>query len=427
MVRRINYQNIVGSRTFIGRYMASQRDLEMPYAYDFWSAMWLISVVAGRTVTIPRPRIPVYMNWFILFISESGVTRKSTAVNNATKIARAAIKELDDHVELIECKTTPETLEWRLQKLSMEHQQAYAAISIKELVNFLGKERYTQQMPGLLTDLYDSPELRAGGGTLLRGPMLLRNVFVSFLAASTPSWLLRNINPDVIEGGFTSRCLFIYTERRKQKVAWPKEVDPVTVELEKRKLVAQLQRIALDARKRQRVEMSDGGLSALKSWYKSKPEHRDPFRASFETREDDHVLRMAGCLAINDHTWEITEEHVRASIRLINEVKEDGARIFAGGLVSDERLRGIDRVRRELVNAAPGVVSQSDLLKSVKNFIKSRELRIILEVMHELGMVTRFSLPGKPGNRPTTAWRATNIIADDDAIANIIDGMEPDR
>lgn len=411
----------------MGRYMASQRDLEMPYAYDFWSAMWLISVVAGRSVVIPRPRIPVFLNWFTLFISESGVTRKSTAVVNATKLARAVIKELDEHVELIECKTTPETLEWRLQKLSMEYQQAYAAISIKELVNFLGKERYTQQMPGLLTDLYDSPELRTGGGTLLRGPMLLRNVFVSFLAASTPSWLLRNINPDVIEGGFTSRCLFIHTERRKHKVAWPKEVLADEVEREKQNLIKSLKRIAKDARKRQQVEMTDGGLSALKAWYKSKPEHLDPFRASFETREDDHVLRLAGCLAINDYSWAITEEHVRTSIRIINEVKEDGARIFSGGLVSDERLRAIDRVRRELINVAPGVVSQSDLLKSVKNFIKSRELRIVLDVMHELGMVTRFSLPGKPGNRPTTAWRATNIIADENAIANIIDGMEPDR
>ena len=218
---RVNYNTVAPEGTFIRNYMNAQHGLETAVAYDFWSACWVLGSALGRSVYVDRPRIPVYMNWYIVVVADTGVTRKTTAVVRARKLLAHVI---DDNVTLIESKTTPEKLEYLMGISSEKTGMATVHIAISELVTFLGRERYTMQMPGLLTDLYDCPDVRAGGGVIGRREHTLRKVFISFLSASTPSWLMRAINPDVIEGGFTSRVIFVTAERRKRRIAWPDTV-----------------------------------------------------------------------------------------------------------------------------------------------------------------------------------------------------------
>lgn len=218
---KLNYKDIVPRNTFIGQYMDYMSSVETAYDYDFWCAVWLMSLALGRDVIVARPRAKVYMNWYIILVAESGVTRKSTGVRAAQRIALSFIERSPSEISLIQNKSTPEGLELLLQRMSNEHGYAHAAISIDEMVRFLGRERYAMELPGLLTDLYDAPEFRTGGGTVSRGPVVLRNVYLSFISASTPSWLGRAINPDIIEGGFTSRTVFVCSEKRKRKVSWP--------------------------------------------------------------------------------------------------------------------------------------------------------------------------------------------------------------
>src|SRR5690606_2971874 len=139
------------------------------------------------------------------------------------------------------------------------------------------------------------PSSRMGGGTIGRGKTEIRDVFLSFLAASTPTWLARAINPDVVEGGFTSRCMFIVSEQRKKRIAWPSAKNEDTSWF-----VEELQKIRQKAATVQRLDLTPGALKAFTTWYNNKTESRDPFSASFESREDAHVLRLAGYLAVDD-------------------------------------------------------------------------------------------------------------------------------
>ena len=166
MGNREEFLASVQSGTFLSDYMTFMEPQETPYAYDFWSGLWLLGLALGRDCVVSRPRAPVYMNWYMLLVAESGVTRKSTSVKFATKIARMFIERMDDEMTLIESKTTPEQLESTLNDLTKDYGYAHVAISISELVTFLGRERYSMQMPGLLTDLYDSPRIRSGPGTI---------------------------------------------------------------------------------------------------------------------------------------------------------------------------------------------------------------------------------------------------------------------
>jgi hypothetical protein len=189
---RVNYKKLVPSDSFIGDYLSYLDKIETANAYDFWTAIFLISTAVGRSIFVNRPGAPVYLNLFSVLVAESGVTRKSTSVRFAADFARNLSSE---ELPLIQSKTTPEKLEFDLWKQSEKFEQSGALIVVSELATFLGREKYVETMPALLTDLYDCPELRSGGGTLGSGGKTIKNVFVSFLSASTPSWLLRAVNP----------------------------------------------------------------------------------------------------------------------------------------------------------------------------------------------------------------------------------------
>lgn len=416
------FPKITNPDTFIGQYMQYMQAQETPYTYDFWTAVWAISSVIGRDVVVARPRAPVYLNWFILLVAASGVTRKSTAVRHASRLVQNV---LDDTAQLIQAKMTPEMLETVMHRLSNQHGKAHVVIAISELVTFLGKEKYAQHMPGLLTDLYDSPERRSGGGTLARGISDLRNVYVTFLSASTPAWLLRTVNPDVVEGGFTSRCLFIMASARKRKIAWPSNNDNTGLE---DKLIAKLRGIKEDATQISEITLTPNAHKAFEQWYTRRTDSLDVFNSSFESREDAHVLRLAAILAINDGVWQIEARHIRASVHAIRAVKEDGATLFAGTGTIGAIASVVEKVRDLLIKAGTQGLRQADITRALRNTTQASTLLVVLNTLHELDMVQRFeNVRLSTRGRPTTIWRATKLIMARDANDLVMAKISPEQ
>jgi hypothetical protein len=318
---------------------------------------------------------------------------------------------------LVESKITPEKLEYDLALQTLEHGTAFASIAIDELVKFLGKERYVEQMPTLLTDLYDSPTIRTGGGSLIRGRTTLRNVYINFLSASTPSWLLRAVNPDVIEGGFTSRVIFVVAEEPKRRAPWPeKPSEQASIDIR-----TALDDIRQQALRTPSIRVTEGARKTFDSWYRSRSLHRDPFRASFQSREDGHILRVAALLAVNDGSWEIQRPHITSAIRVITEVREDGAAIFEGTGSGSKLVLGVDALRDKLIAAGAGGIKQSELTKALQHHMNAEQIKTALDIMHDLQMVARFDGVSVGKGRPTTIWRATQSLLSTKALDSIIE------
>jgi hypothetical protein len=413
---RVKYNKLVPDASFLGQYLRYCDGSETPYAYDFWTGVWLLSVAIGRGVVVDRPGAPVFLNLYCILVAESGITRKSTSVRRAVSFARDLCSETN---LLIESRTTPEKLEFDLALQSLEHGTAYASIAIDELVKFLGTEKYVKGMPTLLTDLYDSPTVRTGGGSLVRGATEIRNVYINFLSASTPSWLLRAVNPDVIEGGFTSRVIFVVAENPKRVAPWPEAGNDSA---------KQGIRTALDDVKRQalsvsRIGITEGGRARYERWYRSRDKKRDPFRASFQSREDSHILRLAALLSVNDGTWEIQANHVTAATRIITEVREDGATIFEGTGTNSRIVLGVDALRDKLIAAGLGGTKQGELTKSLQGRLNAEELKTALNIMHDLDMVQRFDGVQLGRGRPVTMWRAKQGLLNAKALDSIINSV----
>jgi hypothetical protein len=349
------------------------------------------------------------MNLYAVLVAESGVTRKSSAIREVQKIAHRLLPN-DATIGLLEGKLTPEKLDNVLHERTIEHRVGQLAIAISELAVFLGMERYTAAMPALLTDLYDCPSSRKGGGSLYRGGVSQSGIFISFISASTPSWLLRSVNPNVIEGGFTSRCMFVVSDEPKRRIAWP-SAEGVDNAAASTRLVEQLEGIRELAQDNARITINETALRVFRLWYGRRKPSSDAYRASFESREDAHILRVAAFLCINDGSWIIQAPHLKVAIRIIDEIKQSSAKLFNHEAERSKIVQGIETARGVLLANELDPMPRSKLWLKCRNHLDHAEFTAMLDVLHEIGAIQRFVMKHDGAGRPIDLIRATKLLA----------------
>lgn len=415
-------QDTVPKESFLGRYMAYMHDQETPTVYDFMCGCWALSIALGRDLHVNRPKAPVRFNMYLILVSESGVTRKSTSVRMATDLVRDYISRTSSRLSLVESKMTAGLLQYELYEATRKYGYSHVAISASELAAVFQRSGGSHAMPALLTDLYDCPDARIGGGNvmLIGKEVSMRNVYVSFIAASTPTWLERSVTPSIIQGGFTSRCYFVEGNSRKRSIAWPEERNS---NAEREELLRELEGIAGRAKVIEggRIDVSPSGIQSFRNWYETRLLHKDDFRASFEAREDAHVLRFAGYLCINDGRWFIDANDIRSAIKIVSSIKADGARLFSAANLERKDVKLVDKIRAILISAGAGGISQTDILLNCRPAYKSNQIRSVLSVMHELDLAQKFTIEG--AGRPTTLWRGTTYLTNPELYSEVAEKL----
>lgn len=416
--------------TFISNYMEYMSDQETPTVYDFACALWILSNALGRNVIVDRPRAPVHLNMYVILVSESGIMRKSTSIRHATSILRTFYDETENTTMLIESKASAGAIRNELHYSTLKNGHAHMVLIASELAANFGRSTGVSDLTALLTDLYDCPDIRTGGGALTHGTSAkvnFKNVYMGFLAGTTPVWLGHAVTPTIIEGGFTSRCYFIVGRQRKRSIAWP---EAGYNEEQRRKLIDQLKEIANESRNNStRIGMAARGLRTFTEFYEQRTLHKDIYRESFESREDGHILRVAGLFAANERCWQISDDHIRRAIKFVGDVKSDGTNLFTGVRVQDADLKWIRKLRDVLLKVGEIGVSRTDLSRLMNaRGLRTQELTSTIHVMHELDLirVQEVSYPGMAG-RPKTVYKPTEYLQNEAFLQDIVRKMGIDQ
>ncbi len=390
--------------------MSTLRGVESPDSYDFWTAAWLVSNAISGLVNIPRPHAPVHMNLYCVLCAEAGITRKSTSVRTASVLLDKwrARHNIPMHLQTEAFSATD--LRTRMALLREGYSFSHVAIASSELVTILGKGRGSAKLPGLLTDVYDCGNRE----------------YITLVGASTPSWLLRTMNPDVVEGGFTSRCLFIIEDRPKRLVAWPQEdIDAARVS----ELVDGLNAIrsgAIDCFKREGgIRITPTARELFASWYEGRKPVSDAFGASFQAREDHHILRLSGLMCASDGTWEINQGHLKKAIEVINYTRQTSTYLFGVGIAASKTYALVDKMRTILVGAGRIGISQTNLTSRCGRQGSAEDQKLVLNVMHEMNLIQKFLIESGAPGRDTTMYRATKSLAHSGAIDQVLEQIIP--
>jgi hypothetical protein len=314
---------------------------------------------------------------------------------------------LPEYAALIQNATTPEKLWDIMSTQSGARGKSHVVINLSELVTFFGRQGYTLGMPAMLTDLYDCPAKRDGGGTVNYGTLPLLNPFITFIAGSTPSWLARAINPDVIEGGFTSRVIFVNSEHRKKLIFWPNNVNQPSVQTAKEYLCA----IRDHAARLKHIEPDEEAKSFLEEWYRTRKYNGETYLRSFESREDSHILRLAGALALSKLGSRIGLSEVELALYVISRAKKSGSKIFRAPSFDLKLTNGLDRIRAALLKRGLNGIKSWELYIQCKYHFAISEYNGVMEVLVDTGAVKMYVVPNaKKTGRPAKYYVATTKI-----------------
>ncbi len=411
--------------TFLDKYMKYMEVQETPREYDFACGLWCLSVALGRTVIVDRPRAPVHLNMYIILVSESGILRKSSSVRAATGLVRTLLQQSQSKMLLIESKITMGALLNELSRSSAQGNGSQVILVASELAAMLGRGTSIAGIPALLTDLYDCPDERVGGGSLSTGSFNLKDVYCSFIAGSTPTWLATAVRPEIVAGGFTSRCYFIHGRERKKLIAWPESPSESEQQL-RQEMLDELGKLRTESQSYSRIGIRVQAKETFSKWYEQRRTHRDVYRESFESREDSHALRLAGLMAVNERMWEINDDHIRRAINLVAEYKRYGTDLFTGTRAEKRDVKLLRKLRMELLSAGSLGISRSDLYRSLNlSGGGGVEMRSILSTMHELDLVKMYEVQGVTG-RPKMTYVATEYLKNDLLLEEVASklGME---
>jgi hypothetical protein len=266
----------------------------------------------------------------------------------------------------------------------------HVAFIASELVSLLGRAGHTHLLPAMLTDLYDC----------------MGDVYPTLLAATAPDWINRSLNPDAIGGGFGSRVIVVTAEGPKRRIAWPEGGSEEDF-IERCRML--LRHVGGS------IHLTPDAQRLYKQWYTTRETATDGYAAAFDSRAADHILKVAGLLALGRGDAELHRSDLRAATTLVGHARAAGGSVFDGahshapGPRDDALAARIADLTSVLEARGRDWISQRDLTQRFNHKLNARGLRNILDVMHDLRMVQRTETQGRTG-RPATLWRGTTLL-----------------
>lgn len=376
---------------FIDAYIEYTQNQEASEKIHRWTALSVIGAALERKVWLPRGYYTLFPNLYVFIIGASGLVRKSSSTGIGVDLLRSLEK-----FTIMSERMTSATLILQLQRAhskfavegeSRDRNQSAVFCYASELSVFM--QEVFGSIVELLTTFYDCQpnddtkpwiyENKADGKIRIYGPCL------NILGASTPTWLTRCIPVSEMEGGFSSRVVFVVeNDPPRRFIAWPELTDKLR--LMRPQLVHDLQRIH-DLVGPMTVTKEARKWST--AWYET---HQRALAKRIESRfsgyygrKFDTLLKIAMILSVADNdSLVIDEGHAQKAAALLDELEQSMFSAFGNvgkNEYGDETYRVYEYIRsRESV-------THSELLRAFHSDLEHKKLVEIAETLERMDMI----------------------------------------
>ncbi len=306
---------------------------EAPRRMHFWSGVAAVAGALRRRVWIDMAYFKWHCNHYIIFVAPPGIVSKSTTVAIAMDILRKVpgVNFGPDVVTWPALVTAFAASAESFEVAGDFHAQCALTLESSELGNLINPT--DREMIDLLVTLWDSKQGAFKKVTKNSGSDVVENPWINLVACTTPSWIAGNFPEYVIGGGFTSRCLFVYTDQKEKLVAYPSLHVPRGIAQERESLVNDLEHIATNLVGP--YSLSPEAIEWGDIWYKFHYEHppkhlQDDRFGGYLARKQTHIHKLGMVLAASRRDeMVITHEDLALANTMISDLEFDMPKVFA--------------------------------------------------------------------------------------------------
>jgi hypothetical protein len=324
---------------------------EAPPRMYFWVGVATLAGALRRKVWIDQFYFQWYCNLYVILVAPPGVVSKTTTADIGMNLLRqvpgikfgpsvvtwqALVTGFAEAAEAFECNGELLT-------------QSPMTISSGEFGNLLNPQ--DKEMVDMLVSLWDGKGFKKQ--TKHSGSDDVVNPWINLVACTTPAWIAGNFPEYMIGGGFTSRCVFVYADKKEQFVAYPGLVIPKDVKEKERALVEDLEHIA--TRLAGEYKLTKEAIDWGQQWYIQHNTHRpahmqDDRFGGYLARKQTFIHKVAMILAASQRDeLVIHKSDLETAAILVTDLEAEMINVFSRIGMSDiaqASQRLIDFIRR---------------------------------------------------------------------------------
>lgn len=335
MTRKRHYDN------WISAFMEYASFSEAPKHMHFWTAVSTVAGALRRQVWIDMAYFRWFPNFYVILVAPPGIVSKSTTAG----IGMSLLRKVPD------IKFGPDVVTWQAlvsafaeSTMSFElagefHAQSAITIESSEFGNLLNPQ--DKEMVDLLVSLWDGKQGSFEKKTKGSGNDSIENPWINLIACTTPSWIAGNFPEYMIGGGFTSRCVFVYAEKKAKFVAYPSEFVPTDMRDRAQKLVEDLCYISLLKGEYQLTpEARNWGKLWYEEHYSTKHINLDDERfGGYLARKQTHIHKLSMILAAAESDdLIIRPDHLAIAAQMVTDLEPDMQFVFSKIGKSEEAI-----------------------------------------------------------------------------------------
>ncbi len=313
-------------------FMEFTKGTEAPRLMHFWVAVSTVAGVLKRRVWLDMKRFKWYPNFYVLLVAPPGIISKTTTMDMGMDLLK----------RVPGVKFGPEVVTWpALVKLFAESGEMFqygedfypmSALTLAsgELGNLINPQ--DRDMINVFISLWDGRS-SFDKVTKMSGNDSINAPWINMIGCTTPHWIADNMPQATIGGGFTSRCIFVYGEKKEHFVAYPDESAPPDINRLGDDLVADLEHMSVNLVGP--FTLTEDARVWGREWYetlwtKGYKELEDDRLEGYLARKQTHMHKLSMVIsAARGDSLTITRDHLQLANIMLTETEHDLGKVFS--------------------------------------------------------------------------------------------------
>lgn len=307
---------------------------EAPLHMHFWTGVSVLAGALRRQVWIDMGYFQWVPNFYIILVAPPGVVSKSSTMSIGIKLLKQ-VQGIHFGPDAVTWQALIQSIAGAAEMVPMPdgtyHPMSAITIASSEFGNLLNPQ--DREMVDALTSLWDGQIGQWEKVTKTQGTDTIVNPFINIIACTTPGWIAAHFPEHMIGGGFTSRCILVYADKKAKLVAYPTDILPADFVDMQKKLVHDLEIVSTI---RGEYTLSDAARKWGYTWYENlwtkRPKHLDnEVYGNYVARKQTHIHKLALVLSAAQRDSRIIEmDDLIVADTVTSSLEVDMTQVFGG-------------------------------------------------------------------------------------------------